>query len=243
MPQKTEKKSGSSSLTVSNNSKLLKNVMDKFKLVKRPTKYNINIFAHISGPSGAGKSYLGKILSKHFIVKDLDDFLQSDAFISSTPSMGTDAIDRVYDTIVQNIYDWVQTTEKYTMLPIVFVGLSYVISKDKLMMFPINAEWKYVIDISVDDLMKQFIMRDLLYICNHRAQAMDAIINTAGYSDRWKKENIKISREYTNKLYAQHNYTKLSAGEIEKRLFALYDLKKRLSFDFYTELDVLKIKN
>lgn len=244
MTQKKEKKSGSSSLVVvSNDATMLKKAVEKFKLVKRPTRYNINVFAHISGPSGAGKTHLGRILSRDFIVKDLDDFLQSSAYTSGHNSkskskihVSTDPAGKLYDDIVENIYNWVQETEKVTSLPIVFVGLSYVIAKDKLMLFPINAEWKYIIDIPVDTLMKQFIMRDLLYICNHKEQALDAIINTKDYSDRWKRENIKLSREYTNRLYMAHNYSKLVPDEIERRLNDLYKLKQTLSFDYYGDL-------
>lgn len=238
MPPKKEKKSASTSSRVKRSSVNIDKLTEKFVLVKKPTKYKINVFAHISGPSGAGKSYLGKLLASHFIVKDLDEFLQTDAFISTMNELdhGTEFIGRVYDKIVRNIYEWVQNTERYTTLPIVFVGLSYVIARNKLMMFPIEAEWKYIIDIPIDTLMKQFIMRDLLYICNHKEQAMDAIINTANYSDRWKKENIKLSHEYTNTLYHAHSYVSIPAQDIEKRLILLLDLKKSLSFDFYPEL-------
>lgn len=241
MTQKKERKSGSSSLAiVSNDASTLRKAVEKFKLIKRPSKFNISVFAHISGPSGAGKTHLGRLLSNDFIVKDLDDFLQSHSYaITRTKSkihVSTDPAGKLYDEIVKNIYNWVQETEKVTSLPIVFVGLSYVIAKDRIMMFPINAEWKYIIDIPIDILMKQFIMRDLLYICTHRDQALDAIINTKDYSDRWKRENIKLSREYTNRLYTAHNYSKLAPDEIERRLKALYKLKQTLSFDYYGDL-------
>ena len=240
MSQLKGKKSGSSSLTLGNtDAKLLKRAVEKFKLVKRPSRYSINVFAHISGPSGAGKTHLGRLLSQEFIVKDLDDFLQSDILEIASKSkvhISTDPAGKLYDGIVENIYNWVKETEKVTLLPIVFVGLSYVIARDKLMLFPINAEWRYIIDISTDVLMRQFIMRDLLYICNHKDQALETIVNTKDYSDRWKRENIKLSREYTNKLYIAQNYSKLESNEIEKRLRTLFDIKKTLSFDYYVDL-------
>lgn len=240
MSQLKGKKSGSSSLTIGStaDATLLKKAVEKFKLVKRPTRFNINIFAHISGPSGAGKTHLGRLLSQDFIVKDLDDFLHSDSLdivSKSKVHISTDPAGKLYDGIVENIYKWVKETEKVTSLPIIFVGLSYVIARDKLMLFPINAEWRYIIDISVDVLMKQFIMRDLLYICSHKDQALETIINTKDYSDRWKIENIKLSREYTNRLYIAQNYSKLDSNEIEKRLRALFNIKKSLSFDYYDE--------
>lgn len=241
MSQLRGKKSGSSSLTLGNtDALLLKKAVEKFQLVKRPTRFSINVFAHISGPSGAGKTHLGRLLSQSFIVKDLDDFLQSDLLMGTSSkskvNMSTDPAGKLYDSIVENIYKWVNETEQVTSLPIVFVGLSYVIARDKLMLFPINAEWRYIIDISTDVLMRQFIMRDLIYICSHKDQALETIVNTKDYSDRWKRENIKLSREYTTRLYAAQNYSKLESSEIENRLKTLFNIKKNLSFDYYTDL-------
>ena len=168
----------------------------------------INVFAHIAGPSGAGKTWFINKLRSKYIVRDIDEFILNMPSISSL------------DAYKESLAEWVTLRTRFDPNPIVLVGFNYYTSQltGELEIIPINAEWRFVIDISIDDIIKNINEREGVSLSDIDIQS------------------IKKSTDEAFKLYNAMGYIKDTQEGIFGRMVRIYTLFDRPSFDYYPSL-------
>jgi len=128
-----------------------------------------NIIVHISGFPGSGKTTLGEKLQKKFkniIVYDTDGFIQHhtkegkqllkiEKDILNNKKTNKDYKDLWKKTIKNKIDDFIS---KYNNKIIVFVGSLDNFAPPNTI-YNINANYKFVLDVPLDELMKRYYLR------------------------------------------------------------------------------------
>jgi len=176
---------------------------------------------HISGPSGSGKTTLGnKIKEKlrnKIVVKDLDDLLFEFVMMKEKSKQNTSIILKKWKKEYQKYIDnYIENQNK----SIIFVGLntdlgSFGFRNDKLKppkaFYNIHADYKFYIDIPVNEILQQKFYRQVMKICNNKEEWFEKWLN---YPDNTQQKlnyliNISLWNKETekwNKLYKKKDY-------------------------------------
>jgi len=176
---------------------------------------------HISGPSGSGKTTLGnKIKEKlrnKIVVKDLDDLLFEFVMMKEKSKQNTSIILKKWKKEYQKYIDnYIENQNK----SIIFVGLntdlgSFGFRNDKLKppkaFYNIHADYKFYIDIPVNEILQQKLYRQVIKICNNKEEWFEKWLN---YPDNTQQKlnyliNISLWNKETekwNKLYKKKDY-------------------------------------
>lgn len=141
---------------------------------------------HICGPSASGKTFLGKKLSEKFgdriIVKDFDE-LRNNFYHNNNKKWD--------DKKFQNFLDNFIISHKNKNL--IFVGLNCIPMFNFNYYFDLHSDYKYYIDIDIDELYKQSCKRHNpanphIFNCNYK--------NIQKYCNLWNKEYKKQGYEF-----------------------------------------------
>ena len=177
---------------------------------------------HISGPSGSGKTTLGnKIkekLKNKIVVKDLDDLLFEFVMMKEKSKQNTSIILKKWKKEYQKYIDnYIENQNK----SIIFVGLNTDFGRplgfrnDKLKppkaFYNIHADYKFYIDIPVNEILQQKFYRQVMKICNNKEEWFEKWLN---YPDNTQQKlnyliNISLWNKETekwNKLYKKKDY-------------------------------------
>jgi len=207
----------------------------KDKYTKYKTKYqqlkyiNINnqigggnLIIHISGPQGAGKTTLGnKIKDKygdHIYLKDLDDLY---AEFSNQKKFND------YQLFINNFI------KKNSDKPLIITGLSAdrcqgEMNDDDDIFYKINTEYKYLIKINENDILKQRFFRQVSKLNDRKEMFFEAWLKNNNEMqkklfryvdlDKWKTNNIAC-----NAIHKEHNYKLMNRNDIYDKVCDLID--------------------
>jgi len=176
---------------------------------------------HISGPSGSGKTTLGnKIkekLKNKIVVKDLDDLLFEFVMMKEKSKQNTSIILKKWKKEYQKYIDnYIENQNK----SIIFVGLntdlgSFGFRNDKLKppkaFYNIHADYKFYIDIPVNEILQQKLYRQVMKICNNKEKWFEKWLNYPDKTQQTLNYDINISlwnkeTKKWNKLYKKKDY-------------------------------------
>jgi hypothetical protein len=207
----------------------------KDKYIKYKTKYlelkntNLNnqigggnLIIHISGPQGAGKTTLGnKIKDKYddnIYLKDLDDLY--DEFTKQKKINDYQEFINIF--IIEN-------SDK----PLILTGLSAEKCKGEMndednTFYEINTNYKYLIKIDENDLLKQRFYRQVFKLNNRKELLFEAWLENNDEMqkklfryvdlDKWKTNNIAC-----NTIHKEHNYKLMNRNDIYDKVCDLID--------------------
>ena len=197
---------------------------------------------HIGGPSGSGKTTLGNKLKQHYgdkiIVKDLDDLLWKE-FIpwqEKTDISATDFFANFEQNYQEYIDNFIKQNKEKT---IIFVGINTFImgemqqfknvdQKFPKAFFDLGADYKYYIDIPVEQVMKQKFYRTIDDFCNSKDIIFSDLLENEEKTrknitdDIMRQTHVKEVREQTekwNKFYKDKGYEYLTNDEIFNRIY------------------------
>jgi adenylate kinase family enzyme len=208
---------------------------DKDKYIKYKTKYlelrNMdvnnqigggNLIIHISGSQGAGKTTLGnKIKEKYddmIYLKDLDDLY--DEFINQKKI-------KDYQEFINNFI------KENSNKPLILTGLSAERCKGEMdddddTFFEINTDYKYLIKIDENDILKQRFFRQVSKLNDRKEMFFEAWLKNNDdiqkklfrYVDllKWKTNNIAC-----NTIHKKHNYKIMDKNDIYHTVCNLID--------------------
>ena len=166
------------------------------------------------------------MLASTHAVKDLDDFWNAyEPVIQRTHhrtgylyASSLKEIKELSARFMKDLRGWIEE-QKVGGKQILLVGLSYLIHArtGKYYFMPIDADRKYVIDISVDVLLRQFIKRDIINICTDPVRAVAEAVE-GRYNEMWKKDVQKRIKDKVDRYYGKLGYKKEAVGKIAERL-------------------------
>lgn len=165
---------------------------------------------HVSGSSGSGKTYIGAKFEKELYVVDIDDWTNEyrEKYRGKKPTK---------KSFLKFIDSKIKSLKKKIPL-ILLVGFIDIFIDNKLVIYKLEAEHKYFIDIDIDKLFMQFNNRTIKYIINNKKHILKDLENNIYpyFKSRLQIENdFKFDKvEYVDKL----KYTLMNQSDIIKNI-------------------------
>lgn len=181
-----------------------------------------NLIIHISGPQGAGKTFLGNKIKdtygNHIHLKDLDDLY---AEFTNQKKIND------YQLFIN------QFIERNSDKPLIITGLSAdrcqgQMNDEDNIFYEINTEYKYLIKINENDILKQRFLRQVSKLNDRKEMFFDAWLKNNDEMqkkifryvdlDKWKTNNIAC-----NTIHKEHNYKLMNKDDIYAEVCNLID--------------------
>lgn len=219
---------------------------------------------HIAGASGSGKTTLGNKLKTYYgnkiVIKDLDELLWNDYIPMKDKSniSASDFFKNFEEDYQKYIDDFIKENKK---MNIIFVGINTFIQGEKqhfkgldeefpTVMFDLHADYKYYIDIPIDQIVKQKFNREISHFCDDKDRMFNNLLEN---QNRTQKNiinnithqtdiaNIKKQTEKWNKFYKEKGYIFLSQDDIYKKIIEIIKINKQ-DGGYYNKYIKYKIK-